>query len=140
MRGPFAGASISIFSALQIPRRHFVGQKTLIHQKGTFSSQGLIKGHSPCGCKSVIPHRGASGLQVRAMVSIRAWLVDGRGPLPGASGGRSPGVRGHGRAEVENRWIQWRRNDYQVGGGGQGRRHQKTTYPQIQISPRISAT
>ena len=55
--------------------------------------------------RSVIPHRGASGLQVCAAVSIRAWLVDGRGPLPGASGGRSPGARGHGRARVEIRWI-----------------------------------
>ena len=34
--------------------------------------------------------------------------------------------------------MQSRRNYYQV--GGQGHSHQKTTYPQMQVPPRISAT
>ena len=54
---------------------------------------------------------------------------------------RNISVRVHLPCQILGRYVQWRRNDYQVvGGGGQGRRHQKTTYPQIQVSPRISIT
>ena len=52
---------------------------------------------------------------------------------------------GYSQCSWPGPYPQWRRNDFQVGGGGQGHRQDffywgwspKTTYPQIQVPPRI---
>ena len=86
MREPVAGVSISRFSAPQIIRKYFEGQKTLMRLKETFSSVGLITRYEPFDCRKgsafTAAEPGVVGFE-RGSV-FRAWSEDGRGSVPGA--------------------------------------------------------